>query len=81
MHQKLTHGAKNIYENDSRLQIISRDSNSSYLSKIQALVEIQALLDSLNLLLGSLGATVVAASALEGWILHLDIELDLRLST
>ena len=33
MHQKLTHGAKNIYENDSRLQIFNRESNSTYLLK------------------------------------------------
>lgn len=54
-------------------------ANSYYINP--RLVEIQAFLDSSDLLLSCLGATVVATSALEGWILHLDIELDLRLST
>lgn len=53
--------------------------NSYYINP--RLVEIQAFLDSSDLLLSCLGATVVATSALEGWILHLDIELDLRLCT
>jgi hypothetical protein len=44
-------------------------------------LEIQALLDSLDLLLGSLGAALVAACTLEAGILHLGIELNLWLCT
>ena len=45
------------------------------------LLEIQALLDGLNLLLGSLRAALVVGSTLEAGILDLSIELDLGLST
>ncbi len=45
------------------------------------LLEIQALLDGLNLLLGSLRAALVVGSTLEAGILDLSIEHDLGLST
>ena len=44
-------------------------------------VEIQALLDSFNLVVGSFRAALIAAGTLEGWILHFRIELNLRLGT
>ena len=44
-------------------------------------LEIQALLDGLNLLLGSLRAALVVGSTLEDGILDLSIELDFGLST
>ena len=44
-------------------------------------LEVQALLDSLDLLLGSLGAALVIGSALKAGILHLGIELNLWLGT
>lgn len=45
------------------------------------LVKVKRLLDSFNLLVGSLAATLVATSALERRILNLKIELNLRLCT
>ena len=44
-------------------------------------LEIQALLQGLDLLLGILRAALVVVGALEGRILDLAVELDLRLST
>ena len=46
-----------------------------------SLIQIQALLDSFNLIHCSSCAAVVAASALERRILNLNIELNLRLCT
>lgn len=52
------------------------------LHSVQTLcLQIQALLDSLNLLQGSLGATLIATCTLEAVILDFTVELNLGLST
>ena len=45
------------------------------------ILKIQALLDTLNLLFCSLCAALIAAGTLEAGILHLAVELNLRLCT
>lgn len=44
-------------------------------------LEIEALLDGLDLGLGSLDAALVVGGFLEAWILHLGVELNLGLGT
>ena len=55
--------------------------NVAYTIDTLFLVESKTLLDSLDLLLSCLVATLVATSTLERRILNLDVELDLRLGT
>ena len=62
-------------------KVKGKQRNPSRLAGNFFVLEVQALLDGFDLGLGSLDAALVIGGILEAGILHLGVELDLRLGT